>query len=159
MAQTTIVGNLGKDPEVKHSQRGNAYARFSIAWSERYKGPQGDWIDGPTVWVSVTVFNALAEAMTDLHKGHRVIVSGDLVPELWSSEQGEQTVFTMRANHVGPDLTFQQVQVQKRDQQQASQDWTQQGQQAQQSAWNGAQGRQQPTGGFSGTSNDGQPPF
>ncbi|STD70282.1 single-stranded DNA-binding protein [Corynebacterium renale] len=60
MAYVTLEGNAGKQPELKTSQNGKSYCRFSIAWSERQK--TGDqWIDGPTVWVSITCFGRVAK--------------------------------------------------------------------------------------------------
>lgn len=114
MAYTTITGNIGKDIELKHSQNGKPFTRFSVAWSERYKDKTGEYVDGPTVWVSVSAFGKTAEnAAQSLHKGVRAIITGQLRPETWNSNNGEETVFTMTADSVGPDLTFQTAQVQK----------------------------------------------
>jgi len=50
MAQISIIGTLGKDPEVEHGQNdGKAYTRLSLAWSESAKGQGGRWVDDPTV--------------------------------------------------------------------------------------------------------------
>lgn len=160
MAYVTLEGNAGKQPELKTSQNGKSYCRFSIAWSERQK--TGDqWIDGPTVWVSVTCFGRVAEnAASTIGKGTRVVVAGNLKPELWSSNHGEETVFTMTADHVGPALTFATAQVSANPRGGNSGGWQNQGQQQQQSAWGNQPRQQANTGGFSTTqTDDEQPPF
>lgn len=140
MANATIVGTLGKDPKLSTTKNGKSMARFSIAWSERNRDANGEFHDGPTVWVSVTVFGRQAEnAGQSLAKGMRVIVSGNLKAELWSSDRGEETVFTMMADHVGPDLTFATAQVVKNERGNFQQPAPQQG-----DPWGGA-----PQGGFS----------
>ncbi|QMV86349.1 single-stranded DNA-binding protein [Corynebacterium hindlerae] len=107
MAYTTIVGTVGKDPELKFTNNGKAYTRVGIAWSERVKDRNGNWDDGPTVWVSATVFGKQAENLADsITKGMRVAATGHLKPETWASQQGEQTVFTMVADTIAPELTF-----------------------------------------------------
>lgn len=114
MAYTTITGNVGKEPEVKYSQSGKAWMPLSVAWSERVKNKAGEWEDGPTVWVSVRVFGKQAEnAAQTLHKGTMVTCTGQLKPETWHSDQGEQTVFNMTADVVAPALFNQTAQVNK----------------------------------------------
>lgn len=114
MAQISITGTLGKDPEGKTSNAGKPFARFSLAWSESSKDKTGQWMDGPTQWVQVTCFGRVAQNLVaSLHKGDRVNVTGRIKPESWSSQQGEQTVLALTADAVSPDLTFASVQVQK----------------------------------------------
>lgn len=114
MAQISITGTLGKDPEGKTSNAGKPFARFSLAWSESSKDQNGQWMDGPTQWVQVTCFGRVAQNLVaSLHKGDRVNVTGRIKPESWSSQQGEQTVLALTADAVSPDLTFASVQVQK----------------------------------------------
>lgn len=160
MTYVTLEGNAGKQPELKTSKTGKSYCRFSIAWSERQK--TGDqWIDGPTVWVSVTCFGRVAEnAAATITKGTRVIVSGNLKPELWSSNHGEETVFTLTADKIGPALTFATAQVSVNSRGGHSGGWQNQGQQQQQSAWGNQPSHQGNTGGFSATqTDDEEPPF
>lgn len=120
MAHTTLIGNLGKDPELKQSQDGSTtYCRLSVAWTERFKDRTGQWVDGPTTWISVTVFGRQAQNVAaSLRTGMMIICSGDLKTELWSSDQGEQAKVTMRADIVAPALFSQVVQVAKDDQNQ-----------------------------------------
>ena len=114
MAYTTIIGRLGKDPELKFAQSGKAWMPLNVAWSERVRNKAGEWGDGPTVWVSVRVFGKMAEnAAESLGTGMLVACTGELKPETWNSDQGEQTVFTMVADSVAPSLANQTMQVAK----------------------------------------------
>lgn len=167
MAQATLIGTLGKDPELKQSRDGRTtFAKFSLAWSERQKDATGNFSDGPTQWIQVTVFGRQAQnVVASLGKGMRVIVTGRLQPEMWQSQQGEQVVMTMTADTVAPELTFASVQVVRNEkgQQQGSGFQGQQPaqqhqggfsqQQAQGDPWNSAP----PAGGFGG--DDSEPPF
>ena len=148
MAYTTIVGNIGNVKELKYSNQGKAYFRFSVAWSERQRDANGTFTDGPTEWVNCTVFGKLAESAADnLHKGLRVIISGQLRPREWAKDTGPETVFDMAVDALGVDLTFNNVQVARRDTQ------AQAPRQQQQDPWNSAP----TTGGFG--KQDEEPPF
>lgn len=113
MAYIAIVGNLGKDPEMKQSQNGGkCYAKFSVSWSERQKDANGNFFDGPTVWIQCTAFGRVAENLANsLAKGDRVIVTGNMRLEEWQSNHGPSQVMTMMVDAVGPDLTFATAQV------------------------------------------------
>ncbi|OLT54864.1 hypothetical protein BJF89_01125 [Corynebacterium sp. CNJ-954] len=115
MAHFAGTLTLGKDPELKQSQDGRTtFAKFSGAWSESSKDRQGSWVAGPTTWFQVTVFGRQAQNVAQsLHKGDRAVVIGRSKPELWSSQQGEQTVHTIVADTVAPELTFATAQVTK----------------------------------------------
>lgn len=168
MANITFAGRIGKDPELKTSQAGKEYVRLSVAWQERQKDRTGEWVDGPTMWVSVTAFGRQAgNLVASLKKGDHVTVTGRIQPESWSSDQGEQTVLVVTADSVAPTLFFQRVQVGKDDpqggggfQQQAPQQ--SQGGFQQQSAPQAQQpdpwGQSAPQGGFSNQGNE-TPPF
>lgn len=113
MAFVTITGRLGKDPELSTSRDGSTtYARCPIGWSERVKDKTGQWVDGPTVWVQTTIFGRQAEnVVASLHKGDRVTAFGQLRPETWHSQHGEDTVFTMTADTLTVNLTFATAQI------------------------------------------------
>lgn len=149
MAHVTIVGNVGGVKDLKVSQNGKAFIRFSVAWSERVKDSTGAFVDGPNTWVQCTAFGKLAESIADnLQKGHRVVVSGQMRAEEWSRDTGPETVVTMTVDALGVDLTFQDVQINRRQGQR---------QQSKQGGdpWNSAP--QQAQGGFANT--DDEPPF
>ncbi|WP_291478464.1 single-stranded DNA-binding protein [Corynebacterium sp.] len=115
MAHFAGTVTLGKDPELKTSQDGRTtFAKFGGAWSESSKDRQGSWVQGPTVWLLVTVFGRQAQNLVQsAHKGDRVAVVGRLKPEAWQSDHGEQTVLALVADSVTPDLTFASAQVVK----------------------------------------------
>lgn len=122
MAHTVLTGNLGKDPELKATRDGKPMLTLSVAWSENSRDANGQWAPGPTVWVSARVFGRQAEnAAESLHKGCMVTVSGQLKPETWSSDHGEETRMTMMADTIAPALFTQVANVRKPDQQQAQQ--------------------------------------
>lgn len=159
MAHATIIGTLGKDPEVKQSKDGRTtFAKFSLAWSERQKDATGNFADGPTVWVQVTAFGRQATNIANsFGKGTRVIVTGRLQPEMWNGNQGEQVVMTMVADTVAPELTFATVQVAKNEKNQQQGGFNHQSQQGGFSQQQGDPWKSQPQGGFGGQ--DDEPPF
>lgn len=129
MAHAVLTGNLGKDPELKPTRDGKPMLTLSVAWSENTRDANGQWQPGPTVWVSARVFGRQAEhAAQTLRKGTMVTITGQLKPETWSSDHGEQTVMTMMVDTIAPALFTQVADVRKGDQQ------GQQPQQAQQSS-------------------------
>ncbi len=76
--KVTLIGNLGKDPEVRRLENGAAVARFTLATSENYKDQAGNWVDR-TEWHNVTAWRFLAEkAETSFKKGMLVYVEGKL---------------------------------------------------------------------------------
>ena len=60
MQKVLLIGNLGRDPEVKYSQQGTAIAQFSVATTERWKDKDGE-PQSHTEWFAVKAFNRLAE--------------------------------------------------------------------------------------------------
>ena len=90
MNNLTITGNLGKDPVLTFTNDNKAVATFSIAVSQNVR--QGDsWVDGPTLWLKVTFFGAIAERIVDRYKkGDTATVSGKLVYEEYKNADGEE---------------------------------------------------------------------
>ncbi len=87
MQKVLLIGNLGRDPEVKYSQQGTAIAQFSVATTERWKDKDGEPQEH-TEWFAVKAFNRLAEiAGEHLHKGSRIYVEGRKRTESWDDKQ------------------------------------------------------------------------
>src|SRR5208283_448135 len=87
MQKVMLIGNLGRDPEVKYSQQGTAIAQFSVATMERWKDKQGG-LQEHTEWFAVKAFNRLAEiAGEHLQKGARVYFEGRKRTESWDDKQ------------------------------------------------------------------------
>jgi single-strand DNA-binding protein len=85
-----LLGNVGKDPEVKFATSGTAIASFSIATSERFKDKSGEWQDR-TEWHSLTAFGKLAEIIRDyVKKGSKLYVEGSLRTTSWDDKQSGQ---------------------------------------------------------------------
>lgn len=73
-----LVGNLGKDPEVRHLEGGNSVANFTLATNEYYKDKQGVRVER-TEWHNISAWRGLAElAEKYLKKGAQVYVEGKL---------------------------------------------------------------------------------
>ena len=98
-----LLGNLGKDPDVKHLEGGRAVANFPIATSETYKNKQGDKVTN-TEWHSVVLWSPLAEiAEKYLKKGNQVYIEGKMTTRSYEDKDGNQRYVT---EVVGRDLTL-----------------------------------------------------
>lgn len=83
-----LVGNLGKDPEVRHLESGSTVARFSMATNERYKDKNGEY-QTITEWHDVIMWRGLAEiAEKILTKGKMVYVEGKLTHRKYQDKDG-----------------------------------------------------------------------
>lgn len=85
----TIVGNLGKDPELRYTPQGNAVCNFSVATNEKRRDKGGDFQD-VTTWFRITLWGKQAEnASKYLTKGSPIYVEGRLRVEEWSDKDGK----------------------------------------------------------------------
>jgi single-strand DNA-binding protein len=85
-----LLGNLGKDPEVKHTPQGTAVAKFSLATNDRYKDKEGNWQDR-TEWHNITAWARTAEIAGEyLKKGSKVYIEGSLRTHSWDDKQSGQ---------------------------------------------------------------------
>lgn len=83
-----LIGNLGRDPELRSTQSGVAVANFSIATSERWKDQAGEKQE-KTEWHNVVVWKQQAESCGRyLHKGSKVYVEGRLQTRKWQDKEG-----------------------------------------------------------------------
>ena len=79
-----LVGNMGRDPEVRHLESGVAVATFSLATSETYKDRNSGERKTVTEWHNVVLWRGLAEvAEKYLHKGDQVYIEGKLRTRQW----------------------------------------------------------------------------
>jgi single-strand DNA-binding protein len=89
-----LVGNLGKDPEVRHLEGGAAVANFPLATSESYKDKAGNRIE-QTEWHNIVVWRGLAEiAGKFLKKGTTVCIEGKLRTRAWEDKEGHKRYTT-----------------------------------------------------------------
>jgi single-strand DNA-binding protein len=71
----TFEGNLADEPELRFTPSGKSVCRIRVGHNTRRRTTSGEWTNGPTMWVTVTAWEALAERIaTSLHKGDTVIV-------------------------------------------------------------------------------------
>lgn len=85
-----LIGNLGKDPEIKYLEGNVARANFSLATSESYKDKSGNRID-QTEWHNVVLWRGLAEtAEKILKKGMQVYVEGKIQTRQWTDKEGNK---------------------------------------------------------------------
>ena len=82
-----LIGNVGKDPEVKFTQGGMPVAKFSIATNERFKDKDGNWQDR-TEWHNIVAFQKLAEIIGQyLKKGGKCYIEGSLRTGSWDDKE------------------------------------------------------------------------
>jgi len=89
-----LIGNLGKDPEVRYTASGTAVASFSLATSEKFKNKNGEW-EEKTEWHNVTLWARLAEIAGEyLAKGKTVYIEGRLQTRKWQDRDGKDRYTT-----------------------------------------------------------------
>ncbi|PTX22840.1 single-strand binding protein [Pontibacter mucosus] len=89
-----LIGNLGKDPEVRHLEGGVAVARFPIATSETFKDKNGQKQER-TEWHNIVVWRGLAEvAEKYLRKGNSVFIEGKIRTNSYQDKEGVQRYST-----------------------------------------------------------------
>ena len=90
-----IVGNLGRDPEMRYTSNGTPVTSFSVATNRRWNNPDGSQGE-ETVWFRVSAWQRQAETCAQyLHKGSQVMVEGRLTPDpatggprIWTGRDG-----------------------------------------------------------------------
>lgn len=88
-----IIGNLGKDPDVRYTQSNTAVANLSIATSDRYKDKSGEWKE-TTEWHKIVAWGRTAEVCQEyLKKGSKIYVEGSIQTNKWEDKDG-QTRYT-----------------------------------------------------------------
>jgi single-strand DNA-binding protein len=84
-----LIGNLGKDPEVRYMPSGSAVANVTLATSEQWKDKSSGERQERTEWHNVVFFNRLAEIAGEyLKKGSKVYVEGSLRTRKWQDKSG-----------------------------------------------------------------------
>ena len=90
-----ILGNLGKDPEVRFMPNGGGVANLTIATSETWKDKQTGEQKEKTEWHRVVMFGKLAEIAGEyLKKGSKVYIEGSLQTRKWTNQQGQDQYTT-----------------------------------------------------------------
>lgn len=96
-----LIGNLGKDPELKTFENGGSVCNFSIATSESYKNKAGEKVTD-TQWHNITMWNPLSEiADKYLKKGSQVCIVGKVTSRSYEDKDGiKRYVTEIRANEM-----------------------------------------------------------
>jgi single-strand DNA-binding protein len=102
-----IVGNLGRDPEMRYTPSGQAVTNLSVATNRQYTGSDGTPIK-ETIWFRVSVWGKQAETCNQyLRKGSKVLVEGRLTPDpktggprVWQGQNGPGASFEISASTV-----------------------------------------------------------
>ncbi len=90
-----VVGNLGRDPEMRYTPSGQAVTNFSVATNRQYTASSGETVK-ETTWFRISAWGRLAETTNQyLRKGSRVLVEGRLTPDqatggprIWNRQDG-----------------------------------------------------------------------
>lgn len=89
-----LIGNMGKDPEIRNTGSGTPVGKFSVATSENYKDKAGEW-QKQTEWHDVIVWRNLAErASKSLSKGAAVYIEGKLTHRTYEDGNGNKRYIT-----------------------------------------------------------------
>ena len=91
-----LVGNLGRDPEIRTTQSGMKVANLRVATSERWKDRNSGEMQERTEWHSVAIFNEHLVGVAErfLHKGSKVYLEGQLQTRKWTDQQGQDRYTT-----------------------------------------------------------------
>jgi len=93
--KVVLVGNLGKDPEMRYMPNGNAVANLTLATTESWKDKQTGERKEKTEWHRLTVFNRLGEMCGEyLKKGAKIYVEGKLQTRKWQGQDGQDRYTT-----------------------------------------------------------------
>jgi single-strand DNA-binding protein len=102
-----IVGNLGRDPEMRYTPSGQAVTNFNVASSRQYTGSDGNQVK-ETIWFRISTWGKQAETCNQyLRKGSKVLVEGRLNadpktggPRIWQGQSGPGASFEVTAGTV-----------------------------------------------------------
>ena len=84
-----LIGNVGKDPEVRHLENGSMVARFSIATTERFKDKKGEFQE-QTEWHNIVCWRSLAERVEKyVKKGSQLFIEGKIRTGSWEDKTGQ----------------------------------------------------------------------
>jgi single-strand DNA-binding protein len=102
-----IVGNVGRDPEMRYTPSGQAVTNFNVATNRQYTSSDGTMVK-ETIWFRVSTWGKTAENCNQyLRKGSKVLIEGRLVPDpktggprIWEGQSGPGASYDVTANTV-----------------------------------------------------------
>ncbi len=83
-----LIGNLGKDPDIRTTESGVPRASFTLATNENYKDRNGNW-QKSTEWHDIVLWRGLADRAKALRKGMLVYIEGKLTHRKWQDREGK----------------------------------------------------------------------
>jgi len=99
-----LLGNVGKDPEIRATANGMTVASFSLATADRAKDAQGNWAD-KTEWHNLVAFQKTAEIVRDyVKKGTQLFIEGKIQTRSWDDKESGQKKY--RTEIIVNDLTL-----------------------------------------------------
>lgn len=105
--QMTIVGNVVDTPKLRRTRSGHSVANFRVASTpRRFDREAGKWVDGQTLFVTVTCWRSLGEnAAQSLRKGQPIVVVGRYCQHEYERDETLRTAYELEAIALGHDLT------------------------------------------------------
>jgi single-strand DNA-binding protein len=89
-----IIGNLGRDPEMRYTPSGQAVTQFTVAVNRNYKDQAGEWQE-ETEWFRVVAWGPTGERAAEyLRKGNKVYVEGRMQTRQWEGQDGQKRYTT-----------------------------------------------------------------
>jgi single-strand DNA-binding protein len=99
-----LLGNVGKDPEIRTTSNGMTVASFTLATADRAKDPNGTWVDKPE-WHNLVCFDKTADLVKNyVKKGSSIFVEGKITNRSWDDKESGQKKY--RTEIIVNELTF-----------------------------------------------------
>jgi single-strand DNA-binding protein len=101
LCKVTLIGNLGRDPEMRYTPDGRPVTQFSVAVNRNTKNQAGEWLE-ETEWFRITVWGNQAERTAEnLKKGSKIYVEGRFRTREWEAQDGQKrTALEVTADNV-----------------------------------------------------------
>ena len=97
--RATLIGNIGKDPEIKTLQNGRKFVSFSLATSKRYRDNNGEQKE-ETQWHNIVIWGKTAETFENIGigKGPQLYIEGEITNRSWTDQVTGQKRYTTEIN-------------------------------------------------------------
>lgn len=97
--RATLIGNIGKDPEIKTLQNGRKFVSFSLATSKRYRDNKGEQKE-ETQWHNIVIWGKTAETFENIGivKGTQLYIEGEITNRSWTDQTTGQKRYTTEIN-------------------------------------------------------------
>lgn len=107
----TISGEFGvvKDPEIRFSDNGNAWATVRCVFKDRKRDAQGQWADGDANFINVTVSNGAENFVNSVAKGDSLVIVGRLVIREYEKDGIKHQSPEIRADSIGPSTRWNEA--------------------------------------------------